>query len=277
MKVVLFCGGEGTRIRDHAGSIPKPMVHIGYRPMLWHVMKYYAHYGHKDFILCLGHGADHIKDYFVNYDETVSNDFVMTNGGEVNLLASDIHDWRITFVDTGHEACVGERLMAVRPFLEDEEVFLANYADGVSDAPLDDMIRFHQENGKAVVFVGVGPNYTSHVIQTADDGTVITVKHVTEMGMRINGGFFVMSTRVFDYIKEGEDLLNEPFQRMVAAGDLSAYIHDGFWACMDTFKEKRMLDDIYKTGDAPWEIWNREANAAGDGVTGTKPRVDASS
>ena len=265
------------RIRDHSGSIPKPMVHIGYRPILWHVMKYYAHYGHKDFILCLGHGADHIKDYFVNYDETVSNDFVMTNGGEVDLLTSDIHDWRITFVDTGHKASVGERLMAARPFLGDDEVFLANYTDGVSDAPLDDMIRFWEETDKAVVFVGVGPNYTSHVIQTADDGTVTAIKHVTEMGMRINGGFFVMSTRIFDYLKEGEDLLNEPFQRMVAAGDVSAYVYDGFWACMDTFKEKRMLDDIYKMGSAPWEVWNREADAAGDIVIGTKPRVDASS
>ena len=265
------------RIRDHSGSIPKLMVHIGYRPILWHVMKYYAHYGHKDFILCLGQGADHIKDYFVNYDETVSNDFVMTKGGDVDLLTSDIHDWRITFVDTGHDANVGERLMAIRPFLDDDEVFLANYADGVTDAPLDDMIRFQKETGKAAVFVGVAPNYTSHVIEAASDGTVTAVKHVTEIGLRINGGFFVLTPRVFDYMREGEDLLNEPFQRMVAAGDVSAYVHDGFWACMDTFKEKRMLDDIHKMGGAPWEVWNREADTAGDGVMGTTPRVDASS
>lgn len=253
------------RIRDHSGPIPKPMVRIGYRPILWHVMKYYAHYGHRDFILCLGHGADYIKDYFVNYDETVSNDFVMTKGGEVDLLTSDIHDWRITFVDTGHEACVGERLMAVRHLLEDEEVFLANYADGVTDAPLDDMIRFQKENDKATVFLGVSPNYTSHVIQTVEDGSVTAVKHVTEMGLRINGGFFVLSSRVFNYMQSGEELLNEPFQRMVAAGDVSAYLHEGFWACMDTFKEKRMLDDILKMGAAPWEVWNT-GSPSGDGM-----------
>ncbi len=252
------------RIRDHAGTIPKPMVRIGYRPILWHVMKYYAHYGHRDFILCLGHGADYIKDYFVNYDETVSNDFVMTNGGEVDLLTSDIHDWRITFVDTGHDSSVGERLMAVKHLLSDEEVFLANYADGVTDAPLDDMIRFQRDTGKAAVFVAVSPNYTSHVIQTAADGSVTAVKHVTEMNMRINGGFFVLSSRVFDYMEEGEELLHEPFQRMVAANDVSAYVYEGFWACMDTFKENRMLEDIHRNGGAPWEVWNT-ASANGDG------------
>ncbi len=272
MKVVLFCGGEGTRIRDHSGSIPKPMVTIGYRPILWHVMKYYAHYGHKEFILCLGHGSNYIKDYFVNYNETVTNDFVISNGSQVDLLTSDIQDWRITFVETGNAATVGERLMAVRPHLANDEVFLANYADGVSDAPLDDMIRFRELEDKAVVFVSVAPNYTSHVIQTAADGTVTAVKHVTEMGLRINGGFFVMSSRVFDYIRVGEDLLNEPFQRMVAAGDVSAFAHDGFWACMDTFKEKRLLEDIQKLGGAPWEVWN-SAPSGGDGVATTGPQI----
>lgn len=276
MKVVLFCGGEGMRIREHSGPIPKPMVCIGYRPILWHVMKYYAHYGHKDFILCLGHGADHIKDYFVNYDETVSNDFVMTNGGKVDLLASDIQDWRITFVDTGLDASVGERLMAVKPYLEGEKVFLANYADGVTDAPLDQMIQFRDKNDKAAVFVAVAPNYTSHVIQTAEDGSVTAVKHVTEMGMRINGGFFVLSSRVFDYMRAGEELLHEPFQRMVAARDVSAYIHEGFWACMDTFKEKRMLDDIHNMGAAPWEVWSTpEMN--GDGLPTSVSRIAAAS
>src|SRR5687767_11229574 len=146
MKVVLFCGGEGMRIKEHAGPIPKPMVRVGYRPLLWHVMKYYAHYGHTDFVLCLGHGAEHIKDYFVHYQEHVSNNFVL-QGGQVDLLQSDIQDWRITFVDTGLEACVGERLLAVRPFLGDDEVFLANYADGVTDAPLDRMVDFFHATG----------------------------------------------------------------------------------------------------------------------------------
>lgn len=265
MKVVLFCGGEGMRMREHAGPLPKPMVCIGYRPILWHLMKYYAHYGHKDFILCLGHGADIIKRYFVDYDETVSNDFVLTGGKTVDLLQSDIHDWRITFVDTGLEACVGERLLAVRPFLGDDEWFLANYADGVTSAPLDHMVEFAQASGKAATFLGVQPNYTSHVIRTAEDGTVTDVAHVTEVGLRINGGFFVMNRRFFDFIQPGEDILNEPAQRMAAAGELGSYNYDGFWACMDTFKEKRLLEDIHQVGEAPWEVWG-DRRVGGDGA-----------
>lgn len=265
MKVVLFCGGEGMRIRDHSGPIPKPMVCVGYRPILWHVMKYYAHYGHKDFILCLGHGADHVKRYFVDYDETVSNDFVLTGGGKVDLLQSDIHDWRITFVDTGHDACVGQRLLAVRPFLRDDEWFLANYADGVTDAPLDDMIAFAQQSGRACTFLGARPNYTSHVVQAGADGAVTDVQHVTEIGLQINGGFFVMNQRFFEYILPGEDIMGEPAHRMTRAGDLGAYAHDGFWACMDTFKEKRLLEDIHNRGDAPWEVWEHR-QLSGDGA-----------
>ena len=276
MKVVLFCGGEGMRLRDHSGPIPKPMVEVGYRPILWHVMKYYAHFGHKDFILCLGHGADHIKRYFVGYDETVSNDFVLTGGSEVELLKSDIHDWRITFVDTGFQACVGERLMAVRPFLGDDEWFLANYSDGVTDAPLDEMIDFAVAKGAASTFLSVPPNYTSHVVATDADGTVSGVQHVTEIGLRINGGFFVMNQRYFDYARPGEDMMGEPAHRMVAEGALASFRHEGFWACMDTFKEKRLLDDIYASGDAPWAVWHRDGHAAlssGDGLAADVPAL----
>lgn len=270
MKVVLFCGGEGMRIREHAGPVPKPMVHIGARPILWHVMRYYAHYGHRDFVLCLGHGAEQIKDYFVNYAEYTSNDFVLDRG-RIDLLGTDIDDWRITFVDTGLDASVGERLMAVRPFLEDEEVFLANYADGVSDAPLDRIIHFRHATGKACVFLGVPPNYTSHVVESDADGSVTRLNHVTRAGLRINGGFFVLHQRVFDFMRAGEELVEEPFQRMIAAGDVATYAHDGFWACMDTFKEKRMLEDMQRAGGAPWEVWSQ--SHAGDGVALGVPRL----
>ena len=253
------------RIKDHSGPIPKPMVRVGYRPILWHLMKYYAHYGHKDFVLCLGHGADHIKRYFVEYDETVSNDFVLTGGKDVELLRSDIHDWRITFVDTGLTACVGERLVAVRDFLGGDEWFLANYADGVSDAPLDHMIEAAQRSDRAATFLGVQPNYTSHVIEADDSGAVTDVKHVTEMGMRINGGFFVMNQRVFDFMRPGEDILGPPSLRMAAEGQLGSYAYDGFWACMDTFKEKMLLESIYRSGHAPWEVWG-DRRITGDGA-----------
>jgi glucose-1-phosphate cytidylyltransferase len=146
MKVVLFCGGRGLRLREHSEAIPKPMVQIGYRPILWHVMRYYAHYGHRDFILCLGYRADAIKDYFLHYDEAASNDFVLSEGGRrVELLGSDIADWRITFADTGLDTTIGERLRRVRHLLEGEEIFLANYGDTLTDAPLDELVETFRE------------------------------------------------------------------------------------------------------------------------------------
>ena len=273
MKVVLFCGGEGMRIREHSGPIPKPMVKVGYRPILWHLMKYYAHHGHTDFVLCLGHGADHVKRYFVDYDETVSNDFVLTGGTDVELLQSDIHDWRITFVDTGLTSNIGERLQAVRPFLEGDEWFLANYADGLTDAPLGRVIDFARSSGRAATFLGVAPNYTSHVVEAGPDGGVTGVRHVTDVGLRINGGFFVLHQRAFDYMRFGDDLMGPPAERMAECGDLGMYRHDGFWACMDTFKEKKLLEDILKDGGAPWVVWD-EAQVQGDGHLGRAALAD---
>lgn len=253
------------RIRDHSGPVPKPMVHVGTRPILWHLMKYYAHYGHTDFVLCLGHGAEHVKRYFVEYDETVSNDFVLSQGGRVDLLQSDIHDWRITFVDTGLDTLIGERLLSVRPFIGEDEWFLCNYADGVSDAPLDDMIAFAHDRDATLTFLGVHPNYTSHVVEHDAEGRVTSFAHVTQIGMRINGGFFVANRRLFDVLGVGEDLMGEAAETLVHQGELHTYVHDGFWACMDTFKEKRMLDDIHKTGHAPWEVWMRTPRPAPEG------------
>jgi glucose-1-phosphate cytidylyltransferase len=154
MKVVLFCGGRGMRMREYSETIPKPMVPIGPRPIMWHLMRYYAHYGHKDFILCLGYRGDSIKEYFLDYKEWLSNDFVLSGGGsDVELLSSDIDDWRITFVDTGIDANIGQRLRAVRTHLEGEEVFLANYSDGLSDVPLDRVVDFFHQTGGAATFV----------------------------------------------------------------------------------------------------------------------------
>src|SRR6204780_4848586 len=166
MKVVLFCGGLGLRIRDHE-DIPKPMVQIGYRPVLWHVMKYYAHFGHKDFILCLGYRADAIKKYFLDYNECASNDFVLSAGGrKVELFNSDIHDWRITFADTGVNTNIGQRLKAVEKYLEGEDAFLANYSDGLTDLTLPDQSENFQKSDKIASFLCVLPNLSYHVVST---------------------------------------------------------------------------------------------------------------
>jgi glucose-1-phosphate cytidylyltransferase len=256
VKVVLFCGGLGLRLRDQADNIPKPMAPIGYRPILWHVMKYYAHYGHKDFILCLGHRADTIKNYFVNYDEYVSNDFVLSAGGKnIDLINRDIHDWRITFADTGITSNVGQRLKAVEKYLEGEETFLANYSDGLSDLALPQQIEHFRRHGKIASFLCVRPNLSYHIVSLNGGDLVSKIEDVNKSPMRINGGYFIFKKDIFRYLEEGEELVHEPFRRLIAEEQLVAYQYDGFWACMDTFKDKQHLDDLYAKGSAPWQVW----------------------
>ena len=257
MKVVLFCGGFGMRMREFSDTIPKPMVHIGYRPILWHIMKYYAHHGHKDFVLCLGHGADYIKNYFLNFNECVSNDFVLSRGGKsLRLLNNDIDDWNITFADTGTTSNIGQRLKAVEKYVHGEDMFLASYSDGLTDLPLNHQIDHFKAEQKVASFLCVKPNLSCHFITLNSVGVVEAIKDVARSDIRINGGYFVFRKDVFNYIKDGEDLLHEPFQRLVEQEQLLAYRYDGFWAAMDTLKEKQMLDDLYARGHAPWQVWN---------------------
>lgn len=258
MKVVLFCGGLGMRIREHSESIPKPMVNIGYRPILWHLMKYYAYYGHKEFILCLGYRADVIKNYFLHYEEALSNDFVLTDGGKtIQLLNSDVEDWRITFVDTGLHSNIGQRLKAVEPYLEGDELFMANYSDGLTDLPLPKLLDHFYKHNKVASFLCVNPSQTFHIVSLDESNTVKKIGLISDSNLMMNGGFFIFKKEIFDYIKDGEELVIEPFQRLIEQKELIAYKYDGFWACMDTFKEKEYLEAIYSKGAAPWEIWNK--------------------
>jgi len=277
MKVVLFCGGLGMRIRDFSEHIPKAMVPIGYRPILWHVMKYYAHYGHSEFILCLGFGADAIKNYFLTYSECLSNDFVLSGGGrELQLLHRDIQDWRITFVDTGTNANIGQRLKAVERHLGDDDVFLANYADGLTDLPLDAQLSEFVSSGKTASFASVRPNISCHFVTAGSDGLVTSIADVHRANLRINGGYFAFRRNIFDHIKHGEELLHEPFQRLVESRQVVAYHYDGFWTCMDTFKDKQVLDEMYARGHAPWEVWKQAPSAAvRTGTPGSMPQVTA--
>jgi glucose-1-phosphate cytidylyltransferase len=256
MKVVLFCGGLGMRLRQAGEDMPKPMVPIGYRPILWHLMKYYAHFGHKDFILCLGYRADAIKKYFLSYEETISNDFVLSAGGrQVDLMNSDISDWRITFADTGVNANIGQRLKVAERYLEGEEIFLANYADGLTDLPLPAHIERACGNQAIANLVRVRPSLTYHAVTAEPDGLVNGITAVTSTDLRVNGGYFVFRREIFDYMRDGEELVQEPFQRLIDVGQLRAYAYDGFFASMDTFKDKQHLDDLYAKGTAPWEVW----------------------
>ena len=266
MKVVLFCGGLGLRIRD-AEDIPKPMVQIGYRPVLWHVMKYYAHFGHKDFILCLGYRADAIKKYFLDYNECASNDFVLSGGGKkVELFNSDIQDWRITFADTGINSNIGQRLKAVEKHLEGEEEFLANYSDGLTDLPLPEQLEHFHRHGKTASFLCVRPNLSYHMVSLEEgNGSLVSGIHAINNGsVRINGGYFIFKKEIFDSMGQQEELVNEPFHRLIAEKQLIGYPYDGFWAGMDTFKDKQQLETLWGSGAAPWEVWKGNGNGRQD-------------
>jgi len=271
LKVVLFCGGLGVRLRDYSDAIPKPMVRIGNRPILWHIMKYYAHFGHKDFILCLGHMGEAIKDYFLHYDEWVSNDFVMTSGGrDVEMLNSDIDDWKITFVDTGLKSSVGERLKAVEAHLAGEEVFLANYSDGLTDLWLPTYVERFLATDSIAGFLAVHSPQSFHITTTGEDGSVSEITPIGESEIWINGGFFVFKQEVFSYINEGEDLVSEPFARLIKDDKLFGHQYEGFWEAMDTFKDKQLLDALYETNhQAPWEIWKIPPEPQADVLPGS--------
>jgi glucose-1-phosphate cytidylyltransferase len=255
MKVVLFCGGLGTRIRDYSENIPKPMIPIGPQPMLWHIMQYYSYYGHRDFILCLGYKANVVKDYFLNFKPSTHGDFVISDfGKKVEVLGANPPDWRITLVDTGIWRNIGERLVAVKHLLKDEEFFLANYSDGLTDARLPDMIECLKRSGKVGGFIAVRPPFNFHLAEFNNEGAVSRLRSSQESEIWINGGYFVFRKKIFDFIREGEELVAEPFNRMIEVGELFAYKYEGFWRAMDTLRDKQILEDMVEKGKMPWRI-----------------------
>ena len=264
MKVVLFCGGLGMRMRSGPESLPKPMTPIGSRPVLWHVMRYYAHFGHTEFVLALGFGAQSVKDYFLNYQETASNDFVLSKGGaNVELLGSDISDWKITFIDTGHDTPIGERLRRVRPYLEDDEVFLANYGDVLTDAPMDEIVTDFLGRDAVGSLLAVRPQDSFHVVAIDEDSRISGFEPVADKSFRINGGYFVLRQEIFDYLGPNEDLVMDACVRAAADGRMHAVQYDGFWAPMDTLKERAALEEMYRHGECPWALWKDDRLARG--------------
>ncbi len=264
MKVVLFCGGLGMRMRDGVTTAPKPMAMVGERPLLWHVMRYYAHFGHTDFVLCLGYGASHVKDFFLHYDETTSNDFVLENGArDVSLFRTDISDWRITFVDTGLNSPIGERLRRVRRFVAGEPMFLANYADVLTDAPLPDAIARFEASGAVASLLAVPPQSSHHVVEIGDDGLISQLIPMRDLRQWENGGYFVLRPEIFDYLNEGEDLVEDAImRRLVPERRVLAYPYKGYWSPADTVKERAQLEEMYHRGYCPWMIWDADRSAA---------------
>ncbi|WP_134499353.1 glucose-1-phosphate cytidylyltransferase [Microvirga pakistanensis] len=264
MKVVLFCGGLGTRIREYSENIPKPMIPIGYQPILWHVMQYYSQYGHRDFILCLGYKANTIKDFFLNHRQQTYADCVVSRGGaDVQILGEQPpEDWRVTLIDTGIWRNIGERLWAVRDHVQDDEIFLANYSDGLTDANLNEMIEIFKKSGKMACFLATRPPLTYHLADIAPDGRVREFRTSDRSDIWINGGYFLLRKGVFDYMREGEEFVAEPFQRLIEADQLLAFKHEGFWRSMDTLKDRQVLEDMVEHGYMPWRVEDGNAPAS---------------
>lgn len=254
------------RLMDYSTLIPKPLVPAGPNPILYNIMRYYAHFGHTEFVLCLGHKADAIKNYFLNTQEYVFDDHSRTPDGDaLHFTRPNVRnepDWTITLVDTGLNSNIGQRLLRAKPYLNHDHTFLANYSDGLTDLPLDEMIDAFEIERPVAAFMAYKSRQSFHVVNLGNGGSngpgiVNSIKRISDCGLLINCGYFILSSRIFDYIDEGDELVEEPFQRLVHAGSLMGYQYSGFWAAMDTLKDKTALDELYLRGNPPWEVWRQ--------------------
>jgi glucose-1-phosphate cytidylyltransferase len=257
-KVVILCGGEGTRLREETEYRPKPMVDIGGRPMLWHIMKMYAHFGFADFVLCLGYKGAMIKSYFLEY-ETMNSDFTLSLGKPGQIQLHDHHQehgFTVTLADTGLKSSTGTRLKLVQKYI-DSGTFMVTYGDGVSDVPLDKLLAFHRAHGKLATVTAVRPVSRFGTIQIESGGEVRAFMEKPQLGSWVSAGFFVFSEGAFDYLSVAPDctLEREPLERMAHDGELVAYQHDGFFFAMDTYREYLVLNDLWESGEAPWKRW----------------------
>lgn len=249
------------RMQEGVEDLPKPMAMVGDRPLIWHVMRYYAHFGHTEFILCMGYGARHITRYFLDYEETRSNDFVI-DAGEVRPLSTDIADWKITFCNTGLNTAIGERLRRVISHLDNDEMFLANYADVLTDVPLDQMIGKFAASDALASLLAVPPQASFHVVETDPADAVTRIKSVADLPLRENGGYFVFRRELLSHLEPGNDLVGDTLTALGAAGKVITYPYDGFWLPADTVKERVVLDRIARVHPAPWEVWWSQPDSA---------------
>lgn len=257
MKVVLFCGGMGLRMREASDRIPKPLIPVGSEPILLHIMRYFAHYGHKEFILCLGYQGEVIKSYFeTGHNEAVQSLVMAHDGWAPDELLREAKDWKIHFVDTGLHSKIGQRLMKVKDYIGDDEMFLANYSDVLTDAPLPAMVANMREQNSVASFLAVKPTYSFHVV-SFNGHKVENIEPVNEADIWINGGYFVLRREIFDYMNDGEELVEEPFLRLIQEQLLIGYRNPNFWAPMDTLKDRQSLNQLFETRERPWAVWEK--------------------
>jgi len=254
MKVAILAGGYGTRLSEETGVRPKPMVEIGGKPILWHIMKHYAAYGHREFVILLGYKGYYIKEYFANYYLHQSDVSIETKQGRMTVHSNESEDWVITLVDTGMDTMTGGRVNRARKYLEDD-TFMLTYGDGVSDVNFDQLVRFHQEHKKTLTMTAIQPEGRFGVLDLAPDGRVQRfLEKPKGDGNWINGGFFVCEPTIFDYLHEGDKSIFErtPMETLASEGELAAFKHNSFWKCMDTLRDKEELSKIWESGRAPW-------------------------
>jgi glucose-1-phosphate cytidylyltransferase len=258
MKVVILCGGKGTRLKERTESIPKPLIEIGGRPILWHIMKIYAAHGFSDFILCLGYKGQAIKEYFMDYLSWRHHDFSLDLSGKepsIHLLNHDREQWKITFADTGEETNTGGRVKQIAPLVGGEDSFMVTYGDGVADVNINKLCQFHRCHGKLGTITVVNPTLQFGLLDVGNDNGVSRFREKPLLDQWINGGFFVFRRGFFDYLNEDDILERAPLERLSKDGQLMAFRHETYWECMDTYKDTTLLNELWATGKAPWKIW----------------------
>jgi len=257
MKVVILCGGQGTRLREETEFRPKPLVDVGGRPVLWHIMKFYAHYGMKEFVLCLGYRGSMIKEYFLNY-EAMNNDFTISLGDKRTVKYHDAHgeqNYMVTLLDTGLDTATGGRVARTKRYVR-ENTFMVTYGDGLIDVDLRAVMKFHKQHGKLATVTTVRPTSRFGVVELGGNGRVQRFSEKPRAEGWVNAGYFIFDKKVYDYLDgDGSVLEREPLERLAAEGQLIAYQHDGFFFAMDTYREYLQLNDLWNSGAAPWKVW----------------------
>ncbi len=257
MKVVILCGGKGTRLREHIESIPKALIEIGGRPILWHIMKIYSAHGFNEFILCLGYKGQMIKEYFMDYLSWKHHDFTLdlgTKAPSLQLLNHDRENWKITFADTGEDTNTGGRIKRIASLLSDE-AFMLTYGDGVANVNIKDLAEFHLKHEKIGTITAVTPILQFGLLKLDAGGVVKNFQEKPLMNEWINGGFFIFRRKFLNYLDEQDALEKNPLEKLAQEGQLMAYQHKDFWKCMDTYKDTVSLNELWNTGKAPWKIW----------------------
>jgi glucose-1-phosphate cytidylyltransferase len=261
MKTIILCGGQGTRLREETEYRPKPLVDVGGRPILWHIMKTYAHYGFRDFVLCLGYRGHMIKEYFLNY-EAMNNDFTICLGTRNSISYHDAHEeqnFHVTLADTGLESMTGARVKRVERYIDDD-LFMVTYGDGLSDLDLGQLVQFHRQHGRLATITTVRPISRFGILELSDEGQVKDFTEKPQINGWASAGFFVFNRRVLEYLSSdsGCMLEREPMEKLASDGELMAYRHDGFFYAMDTYREYLYLNDLWNRGQAPWAVWRNE-------------------